>query len=131
MRLNNWNQNMNNIQYNFYTPSNVVVAGALFAIQIAPVMANQPTPHQEVNRLYFLSDSSSTFNNYENFVRDPYLKFMTRVDLTPTNNIIKPKTELGRKLLEYRKVALAKGMRTLSVDEIDAMISEGRGLSTT
>lgn len=30
-----------------------------------------------------------------------------------------PKTELGRKLLEYRRASIAKGMKTLSADEID------------
>lgn len=38
-----------------------------------------------------------------------------------------PKTEIGRKLLEYRRAALAKGMKILSVEEIDVMILEGRG----
>lgn len=120
---------MINIQYDRGTFSHVAVMGALAAMQIAPFAPTQEISYHNRNRQYFLCDISSTFNNFDNAINDPYLKFMTRVEPTPFNNIIKPRTELGRKLLEYRRAALAKGMRTLSADEIDAMVNVGRGAS--
>lgn len=38
-----------------------------------------------------------------------------------------PRTEIGRKLLEHRKKALARGMTLLTADEINLMVKEGRG----
>lgn len=39
----------------------------------------------------------------------------------------KPKTEIGRKLLEHRRKALARGMTLLTANEINLMVKEGRG----
>lgn len=118
---------MINIQCGSSTFSYVMVV--ILTMQVANAVPNQEISSHNGNRLYFLCDSSATFNNYDNFISDPYLQFMTRVEPTPLSNFIKPRTELGRKLLEYRKAALDKGMRTLSIDEIDAMVKEGRGVS--
>ena len=52
-----------------------------------------------------------------------------RFQNTLAAHTMKPRTELGRRLLEYRKAALAKGMKTLSADEIDEMVKTGRGVS--
>lgn len=38
-----------------------------------------------------------------------------------------PRTEIGRKLLEHRRKALARGMTLLTADEINLMVKEGRG----
>ena len=80
------------------------------------------------------NNENATYVDNGNHVGDPYIRFlMTRknpLNLPSSNfvdNFPPPKTTLGRKLLEYRRAALAKGMRTLSVDEIDAMVNEGRG----
>lgn len=108
-----------------------MVIGAIATANItAPELTSSSITHQEINRLYF-SSGNSTFNTYKNYINDPYFKFMVSVDSTMSKSVIKPKTELGRRLLEYRKAALAKGMKTLSADEINAILNEGRGTSTT
>lgn len=125
---------MNNIQYDKGTLSHV---GGTFSHVVMLGLLSMPVVHaapnldvtNHANRLYFLGDSSATFNKYDNFVSDPYASYLIRVDAARFETIIKPRTELGRKLLEYRRAALAKGMRTLSADEINAMIKEGRGAS--
>lgn len=38
-----------------------------------------------------------------------------------------PRTEIGRKLLEHRRKALARGMSLLTANEINLMVKEGRG----
>ncbi len=38
-----------------------------------------------------------------------------------------PRTEIGRKLLEHRRKSLARGMKLLTADEINAMVNSGRG----
>lgn len=38
-----------------------------------------------------------------------------------------PRTELGRKLLEFRKKAISKGMPLLSIDEVNLRVKESRG----
>lgn len=127
---------MSNIQYDRGTLSHVggtfshVVMLGLLSMQggVHAVPNLDVTSHGR-NRLYFSGDSSTTFNGYDNFVSDPYVLFLTRGDAARFDTAIKPRTELGRKLLEYRRAALAKGMRTLSSDEIDAMVKEGRGAS--
>ena len=73
---------------------------------------------------------SSTFDRYSDSTGDPFTRFLLKQEpqhQTDLINIAEPKTELGRKLLEYRRAALAKGMRMLSADEIDTIVNEGRG----
>ena len=41
-----------------------------------------------------------------------------------------PRTEMGRKLLERRRKALASGMELLTADEINAIVNNGRGSSS-
>lgn len=49
------------------------------------------------------------------------------VSLKNKSGFPKPKTELGRRLLEHRARALARGMNLLALDEINAMVEEQRG----
>lgn len=41
-----------------------------------------------------------------------------------------PRTEIGRKLLERRRKALASGMELLTADEINSIVNNGRGSSS-
>ena len=77
----------------------------------------------------YSDENSSTFDRYSDFTSDPFTMFLLKQEpqqQTDLINVVKPRTELGRKLLEYRRAALAKGVRMLSADEIDTMINEGR-----
>jgi hypothetical protein len=78
----------------------------------------------------YSDENSPTFDKYSNFTSDPFTRFLLKQEPQQQADLIfiaKPRTELGRKLLEYRKAALAKGVRMLSADEIDVMVNEGRG----
>lgn len=44
-----------------------------------------------------------------------------------SNEFPYPRTELGRKLLEHRRKALARGIKLLTADEINLMVNEERG----
>lgn len=127
---------MNNIRYDQGTFSYVLMLSAI-SVQIANATPIIDTHHINtlVSRAYVSSnDESATFIDNVNYVGDPYVRFLTMrrnplslVSSNAMDNFPEPKTDLGRKLLEYRRAALAKGMRTLSVDEIDTMVKEGRG----
>ena len=60
---------------------------------------------------------------------------MTRIDLSPPLESChpdwlpgyRPRTELGRRLLDLRRAYLAAGGRTMSWDELEAEVQERRG----
>ncbi len=120
---------MNNIQDHILTPTKIVLFGTIATASVCPTITHQSTGYHEIVGYSYISSYPTSITS-ENYCNDPFVQFIKSVDLT-IKNIVKPKTELGRKLLEYRQKALAKGMKTLSADEISAFIREGRGTSAT
>ncbi len=118
---------MTKVQYDLGTFNYAVMLGILSAqaVQAAPTLENKSQ-----KRGYYIASRNETASaSYRSFVNDPFTQYLTKAQTSSFTNIMKPKTELGRRLLEYRRAALAKGMKTLSADEIDAMVKTGRGVS--
>ncbi|MDP1855115.1 MAG: hypothetical protein Q8K74_03565 [Candidatus Nitrotoga sp.] len=98
-----------------------------------------------MNATYAVADTSETnfvskFDTQTNFMVSAIItgklekinsvsRELSIVDSTGaiSNEFPYPRTELGRKLLEHRRNALARGMKLLTADEINLMVNEERG----
>lgn len=127
---------MTNILYDQGTFTYAVMYGVL-ALPMAHSAPNNGVVEFGNNSLSshinYSDEMNATFDNYNNFNSDPYVRFLIKQEpqrLVDLANIGKPRTELGRKLLEHRKAALARGMKLLSEEEINSMVREVRGERT-
>lgn len=84
---------------------------------------------QEIDRA---SSGSNFISKYKTTGKLEKYSLQGRIAVTPLlltsiDGFAEPRTELGRTLLEYRRKALAQGMKLLTADEIDSMVKKDRG----
>lgn len=113
----------------YATNKNVYVALSIATIigcgytvmnRVSPtIVVSKKTPNP-INRIRVSENHKKTFDTNSLFL------VKNLVDANSGNTPI-PRTELGRKLLEFRKKALENGMYLLSADEINLQINEARG----
>lgn len=126
---------MNNIHYDQGTFSYVVMLGALAIPMVYAPPQKDVADHGTslLQKVYYSGGHKATFNNYGNSIADTHAYILVNHEpfatlaAPVTDGFGEPRTELGRKLLEHRRAALAQGMKLLTVDEINLMAKEVGG----
>lgn len=113
-----------NISSNRYSLSKVAATAAMACSAYG--LTN--TPLETINTIstYVVRNTTAAIKNSSKTMA--YISIKAR-NYTVTDLFPMPKTELGRKLLAHRKLALARGIKLLTADDINLIVAEGRGLS--
>lgn len=96
------------------------------------IIAGYTIVHRDTMHLT-IANSHNAINNKAKLIESPLkvsdttVAFEVKSSTMHKNDPLKPKTELGRKLLELRNKAIKAGMPLLSFDEINTYMNELRG----